>query len=354
MKNKLLYALLSVGFFSCAISSNIKPTSELALNVRFPQKFSIKTMPDATEKIHIKISGVNLDKPEERDITRKDAGSVIIKGLPIGKKNIEVEGFDLNNKLIAKGSKDTTIEAGKVVTEKVELFGLSQKLQLKFENYPENAELAILEVKGKSAPIYKEFNSDTLDLDSLPNGDYNIRVTVFNSNSVPIAHKKTTITLDSAQKNIVLDKIKLPEISEVTTGLVAVPKELFEVLNSVLIEVPNNNKPKYETPVLYINGVEQKVLPIDNTNPICVKKGDTLKVSVKTADTDVNDKVRIFWGVNSRNDDDSLTFKLLDEYSNDLVYPVNFDVGTNHSLGFLLTDKKSYVGPFSIYFKVCE
>lgn len=352
MKNKLLYALLSTVFFSCAISNNIKPTSELALGVKFPQKFSIKTIPQETEKISIKISGQDLKDPVERSITRSDAGKVIFKDLPLGEKTVDIKAFDLKDNLLAQGSTSVKIEGGKVTTAIVELQELLNKLQLQIQNYPDTAELTILELKKDNKKFFKEFNSDHIDLDSLPSGEYDLRMTVFNKNSVPLAHKKTKIQVDKDPKTVSLDAIKLPETSEITSDLIAAPKELFAVLNDVLIKVPDNKEPKYDNPILEVNDVIQPVIPIDRNKPLCVTQGDKIKISMNTSDAN-NDKVSIFWGLTTRNKDNSLSFKLLDESDNDLIYMVDAESG-NHALGFLLTDKKSYVGPYSIYFNVCK
>jgi hypothetical protein len=50
-----------------------------------------------------------------------------------------------------------------------------------------------------------------------------------------------------------------------------------------------------------------------------VHAGDKIKISMNTSDAN-NDKVSIFWGLTTRNKDNTLSFKLLDESDNDLIY----------------------------------
>ncbi|MFN8671652.1 MAG: hypothetical protein U0457_06145 [Candidatus Sericytochromatia bacterium] len=348
-----LFLLLTV--FSCSNINNINYTSStggVILKFDFPKKFSIKAIPNSTEKIKIKISGEGLQSSIEKIIDKNSDKVQTFKELPIGKKNIEIQAIDSKAIILAKGNKDLVIEGGKLNKAEIVLQELLETLKLNIENSPSEANFKVIEIIGSNNQVkFKEFEGNEVEIKDIPLGKADIRITAFDKNSFPLATKRTQVEVNKEVKNISLSGIKLPDLSEISEDSLQ-PKELFDKLDEVIIKAIPNTPPQISNISLEINGNQIINPPIVPNLSECVKVGDKINVSLKVIDEN-EDKLGAFWGLTSRLTNGKISFKLLDQKTTDLNYTVDFSEG-NHSIGFLATDKKSYTNPLALYFKACN
>ena len=340
---------------SCSDFNNIgykNNTGLVKIKFEFPKKFSIKAIPTNTEKIIIKIYGEGLPKDIEKIIEKNSDKTLVIEEVPIGKKTIDIRALDKDNNVLAKATSDTVVEGGKTNQVKIELLELLQDLKIRLENLPSDSDTNIIEVIGSNKQIkVNEFKGNEVTIKDIPSGKASIRISSFDKNAFPLSKGSKEIDVNKETKFISLSSVKIPNLSEFDENSLK-PKDLFSTLDEIMINSPSNKKPVITNLRFEINGRQISEPPIVPSAVMCVKTGDKLKVTLNIRD-DNDDSVSVFWGVISRLDSSKLSFQLLQEKSKEINYSVDFNSGS-HSLGFLVSDKKSYSIPSALYFKICN
>ena len=360
MKKTILKLSLCLLVFGCATPSN-QSVGFIKLGVQFPNSgFSIKAIPNETEKIEISISGEGLNEPIKKEFSRSETKAkddkVLLEKIPTGKKTIAIKALSKEGVLLAEASEETEIESGKLKQLTIELKELLKKLKLSLSNYPSDGDSALIEIKSGETTLTKEFKGNSIEFDKLK-GKVKVRVSVVDKDAMPIATSSDEIDLNLKNEvNLNLDKLIIDQ-EDVDIDINAfIPSNLKAILDKTVIKVSGNNPPSVDKVTLKVNGTEREVPPAPNLSKtaICVNENDDISIVVDTSDTD-GDKVNFFWAKTSPNQEQKGRFKvnLLPEKSNILSRRVNFPVGT-HSLGFVITDRKSIGFPYTLYFNVTE
>ena len=347
--NKQIISLTSLIFLiSCSTPTNDK--GYVKLDFKFPQKisFNTKTIPDSTESLEISIQGEGLSDPLIKKISRNNSDKVFFQEVPIGLKKIKVSAFDNSSKTLATGQTDIYIKAGQINKANLELKELLKDFKIILSNYPGDG-YVYAQIKTKNKVIQEEIKNNQIELKDIEPGNIDLKVTAFSNDSTPILSiEKSLDTSSSDLAEVKLDTISLPGVSDFDINT-SIPFEVLGLLNKVKIDFNNNKAPKIENIELLIN--EKNTIPsLLASKPICVSSSDNIKINVKASDAD-NDKINLYWGQNSIIGN-KYKMKLENERGTSLSKS-GAELGSgNNSIGFILTDRKSFIGPVALYFKV--
>lgn len=352
LKNIALSFLL-VSVLACSTEPLNSPSGYVNIGINFPQKgFSIKAIPDATEKIDIIIKGTGLTEDIKRSITKDESSkSIVIEKLPTGDKEIIVSASDKDNKVLAKASANINIEAGKINKVEITLKELVRDLKVNLDNYPANGSKSFVEIKAEDKTIFKEFEGKSIVFEKFDfQGDIEIKAGVFDEDSTPISSIKTKVSV----KDVDIVKVKLNPIIfnleeefDLNESLTFSLGAFSGIVDNFIFKDENNKSPKIDKVTFKLNGKEIPT-PTDRNKPICVSLTDNIEVNVEASDPD-NDKLSFFWANTRTTDAGGYRSRLLKERSSSIT--LSERLRGNHSLGFIVTDRKTFVGPRTFYFQ---
>jgi hypothetical protein len=361
MKKLFVLITSSLLITSCSAINTLNYNEGIAyFKINFPNKFSfnIKAIPKTTDSIRITITGEGLDEPKILNVS-KDENNVMVTKLPEGRKFIEVLALNSKKNIVAEGKSEVIIEKLKIKTVEVELkptsiadidpSSLLDKLSISLKNVSNDMD-SILEIKKDNFTIIKEFNGEKIELNNVPTGIANIKVTSL-KDGLPMFNYLGKVNIDKENIEISLERIDYQESYELDESQ-TIPPILSDFLKRVLIDSPINNKPFIENIEVTVNNQRKSFGFI---NPICINSDDKLKIMVNAVDKD-NDKLTYLWGISEPKEGNFLIpkydMKLQNERSNVLERNVNFKKGRVF-IGFVITDKKSFVS-FTVPFLVSD
>jgi hypothetical protein len=361
LKKLKLLVLLGFTFASvgCSIPGSVgQQTGSVGFKFQFPQspnKFSVKTIPSSTEKIEIVVSrreDLTSQSAITKTITRADAdNSLVLKEIPIGDIKVSVKALNSSGKTVAEASADATIKADTTTRLTMDLRALVNKLKLILNNYPSGGETATAEIKPNGGkPIYRLFTGNELDLDEVETGNAPVRVTVFKNDATPLATAAATINVGSSETaSVNMQSLELPDLSDL--GITGIPTQLLDKLKNALIQFPDNTAPELKNINVVVKG-PSRPLTFSKDKPLCLNNGDSLEIKVEATDKE-NDPINYLWGITSPFDETVFKMRLQPERDGILARTVSLPVG-NHSIGVIMTDKKSFAGPVTLYVSVQE
>lgn len=355
MSKKIISFLATICLMSCSVpvSNTNGNTGFIKLGFKFPQKtgFSVKAIPTETEAFQIKIQGDGLNEAIEKKITKENSDKVLIQEIPVGNKNVEVKAMDSSGKVLAQATSNIEIKGGQVNQLTLELKQLLKNFKVKINNFSSSTPYVFAEFKAKNKTIQQEVKSNEIELTDIEPGDMSVKISAFSDDSTPVLNiNKTIDTSKSDSEELNLESVILPRLSDLDAST-ASPIQFQNLIDQIKINFKENSAPKIEGMEVFVNG--QSVNPSFNREaPVCLIPSDNIRITIKTSDND-NDKVNIFWGQNSLINS-TYKMQLLDERGTSLSKSAS-DLGIgNHSIGFIATDRKSFVGPIGMYFSVAE
>ncbi|MFN8575404.1 MAG: hypothetical protein U0354_00970 [Candidatus Sericytochromatia bacterium] len=349
--NKKVISLFSLLLVSCSMP-NTNNSGTIKIGFKFPEKsgFSIKAIPSNTEAFQIKITGNGLTNPIEKKITKNDnSDKVLVQEIPVGIKKVNVKALDNSGKTLAQAEKEVDIKAGELNRVTMELEELLKNFKVKITNFSSSTPYVLAEFKTKNKTIQEELKSDEIELKDIEAGELKVKITAYADDSTPMYNiNKTIDTSKSNSEDISLESISLPKISDFDASSIT-PVQFQKTIDTIKIDFKNNKTPKVENIELLIN--DKSVNPSFNRFiPLCVSISDNIRVNLKASDED-NDKINYFWGQNSLIDN-IYKMQLLDERGSNLSRSASsFGLGS-HSIGFMVTDRKSFILSPSIYFNI--
>lgn len=351
LKNVALSFLL-VSVLACATEPLSKPSGYVNIGVSFPQKgFSIKAIPESTEKIDIKISGEGLTDPITRSIKKSESSkSIVVEKLPTGDKTIEVSASNGSNQVVAKASAKVNIQGGKMNTVELELKEILQNLKVVLDNYPANGAKSFVEIKMGDKTIFKEFEGKEITFDKFqPQDQIEVKAGVFDSGSTPLSSIKAKVSIkDQDTLKLKLNPIifNLEEEFDLDENLTFSLGAFTSIADNFIFKDLNNKVPKIDKVTVKLNGNEIPA-PTDRNKPKCISLTDNIKVEVEASDPD-NDKLSFFWANTRTKDNGGYRARLLKERESTITSSARLK--GNHALGFIVTDRKTFVGPRTLYF----
>jgi cell division septum initiation protein DivIVA len=352
MNKKIISILSLISLVSCS-NINTNKSGVIKLGFTFPEKsgFSIKAIPNNTESFQINISGEGLGTPIEKKITKDNSEKVLIQEIPSGNKTVIVKALDNSGKLLAQAEEKIEIKAGEVNKLTMELKELLKNFKIKIRNFSSNTPYVLAEFKANNKTIQEELKSNEIELKEIEPGQLKVKISSYAYDSTPMFNfNKTIDTSKSNSEEIDLEQISLPKVSELDASNIS-PIQFQKIIDTLKIDFKDNKTPRIEGIELLING--KNVDPSFNRlNPSCVSTSDSIKISVKVSDQD-NDKINFFWGQNSLIDGN---YKMqLNEEREASIFKSASDLGIgNHSIGFVVTDRKSFIVSPGIYFNITQ
>ncbi len=343
--------LLPLFMLSCSIPNNNIQYGTVNVNFKFPQKgFSLKTIPQDTEYITMKITSKNSDTITKR-INRSDSGKKIsIENLLVGERNIEVEAFDIDNKGLAQTQGSVNIEAGRTSQITLELKESLDDFIVNLINFPDNGVNVISELTVGSRVIQKQSVGKQINFGKFPPSKAKLKVVVLAKDSTPLSYLATEEVDVFNNVPVVLNNIDLEGAINVGYEKVA------EIFNGSLVNFKNNSKPVVNSFKVSVNDQEQTLISTSDI-PLCVNKDDKIKISVDSSDKD-GDKLNYFWEKSVLIAKYNYSRTLETERGNILNQVVGYqelfddDDLEDYSMSFVVTDKKSLVDPKTIYFRI--
>jgi len=121
-------------------------------------------------------------------------------------------------------------------------------------------------------------------------------------------------------------------------------------LENIIIPTAGNNKPIINSVLYSVNGSDFSEYKIGNI--INIKKSDQLKIKVNATDPDA-DKINFFWGVtNLKKQSTKYQMKLIKGQNENIFTYQPQDEKTEYFIGFIISDRKSFLGPFTASVRV--
>ncbi|MBC7473667.1 MAG: hypothetical protein H7263_05205 [Candidatus Sericytochromatia bacterium] len=344
IKKMLNCILLPIFILSCSVPTNNHEYGTVNINFKFPQKgFSIKAIPEETDYINMKISS-NTSETITKRINRNDSGKkVSINNLSIGEKKVEIQAFDKNNTELANTQGNVKIEAGKTSQITLELKELLDDLNITLNNLPDDSEI-ISELKVGSKVIQKQSTGNKINFGKFAPGKAKLTVAVLANDATPLAYVSAKEINISNNVSVALTKIDLNSYTDLTYS------KILSIISNAIIDFKDNNKPVVNSFKVFVNDKEKVIPPLKKS--ICVNLGDKLRVEADSSDKD-GDKLNYFWEKITPLNDGNYKALLENERGNILNQVVD-NTSNTYSISFILTDKKSLVGPETIYFEISK
>ncbi len=336
--------LLPIFILSCSVPTNNNEYGTVNINFKFPQKgFSIKAIPQETEYITMKIISINSETITKR-INRSDSGKkVSINNLSIGEKKVELQAFDKNNIELANTQGNVKIEAGKTSQVTLELKGLLDNLNVTLNNLPDDSEI-ISELRVGSQIIQKQSTGNKISFGQFAPGKAKLTVAVLAHDATPLAYVAAKEINISNNVSVDLTKIDLNSYTDLTYS------KILSIISNAIIDFKDNNKPVVNSFKVFVNDKEKVIPPLKKS--ICVNVGNKLRIEVDASDKD-GDKLNYFWEKITLLNNDNYRALLENERGNILNKVVD-NTSNTYSYSFILTDKKSLVGPKTVYFDLSK